>query len=55
MRGTDGSLNQLSNLVSLQETVGPKELNHFNKLRAAIINGNAAPGFSQGEVLDYLD
>ena len=39
VRGSDGTLHQLSNLVSIQETVGPKELNHFNKLRAAVING----------------
>jgi multidrug efflux pump len=55
VRGSDGSLNQLSNLVSLQETVAPKELNHFNKLRAAVINGEPAGGKSLGEVLDYID
>jgi multidrug efflux pump len=55
VRSASGELVQLSNLVNLQETVAPKELNHFNKLRAAIINGNAAPGFSQGQVLDYMD
>ena len=42
VRGADGSLNQLSNLVSLSEIVAPKELNHFNKLRAAVINGEPA-------------
>jgi multidrug efflux pump len=55
VRGAGGELNQLSNLVSVRETVAPKELNHFNKLRAAIINGNVAEGYSLGEVLDYVD
>ncbi|MBK8016601.1 MAG: efflux RND transporter permease subunit [Betaproteobacteria bacterium] len=55
VRGTDGSLHQLSNLVMLEETVGPKELNHFNKLRAAIINGNVAGNYSLGQVLDHID
>ncbi len=55
VRGADGSLQQLSNLVALDETVGPKELNHFNKLRAAIINGNVAPTHSLGQVLDHMD
>jgi multidrug efflux pump len=45
----------LSNLVTLQETVAPKELNHFNKLRAAVINGEPAGGASLGQVLDYID
>ncbi len=55
VRGADGSLNQLSNVVTLTETVAPKELNHFNKLRAAVINGNVAAGASLGEVLGQID
>ncbi len=55
VRGNDDQLVQLSNLVSLRETVAPKELNHFNKLRAAIVNGNIAPGYSLGQALDYID
>jgi len=55
VRGRDGSLVQLSNLVKLRETVAPKELNHFNRQRAAIISANVAPGYSLGEALDYLE
>jgi multidrug efflux pump len=55
VRGNGGELHQLSNLVSVSEAVAPKELNHFNKLRAAIINGNVAEGFSLGETLDTID
>jgi multidrug efflux pump len=55
VRGADGSLNQLSNLVTLTETVGPKELNHFNKLRAAIISGEPANGATLGQVLEHID
>lgn len=55
VRGDDGTLHQLSNLVSISESVGPKELNHFNKLRAAVINGEPAPGYTLGQVLDHMD
>ncbi len=55
VRSAGGDLVQLSNLVALRETVAPKELNHFNKFRAAIINGNVAPGYSLGDVLDQID
>lgn len=55
VRGSTGELHQLSNLVSVREAVAPKELNHFNKLRAAIINGNVAEGASLGEALDFID
>jgi len=55
VRGTDGRLNQLANLVSVNETVAPKELNHFNRLRAAIIQANLAPGYTLSEVLDFME
>ena len=55
VRGADGTLHQLSNLVSVTETVAPKELNHFNKLRAAVINGEPAGGATLGQVLEHID
>jgi multidrug efflux pump len=55
VRGRDGGLVQLSNLVKLRETVAPKELNHFNRQRAAIISANIAPGYTLGEALAFLD
>jgi len=55
VRAKDGNLVQLSNLVKLRETVAPKELNHFNRLRAAIISGNVAPGYTLGEALAFLE
>jgi len=55
VRGNDNQLNQLSNLVKLSEAVAPKELNHFNKLRAAVINGNVASGYTLGQALDVID
>jgi multidrug efflux pump len=45
---------QLANLVDVQETVAAKELNHFNKLRAATISVGLAPGYSQGEALAWM-
>ncbi len=55
MRARDGRLVQLSNLVKVRETVGPKELNHFNRLRAAILTANVAPGYTLGEALQFLE
>jgi multidrug efflux pump len=55
VRARDGTLVQLSNLVKVRETVGPKELNHFNRLRATVLSANVAPGFTLGEALDDLD
>ena len=55
VRAKDGTLVQLSNLVRVSETVAAKELNHFNRQRAAIISANIAPGYTLGEALEYMD
>ncbi len=55
VRGQDGSMVALSNLVTIEETVAPKELNHFNKLRAATLTATLAPGYSMGEALTFLE
>lgn len=55
VRGRGGELVQLSNLVELRETVSPKELNHFDRLRAATIKANVGPGYALGEVLEFLE
>jgi multidrug efflux pump len=55
VRGSGGQLVQLSNLAELQETVAPKELNHFNRFRATIISASVAPGYSLGQALDFME
>ena len=55
VRGRDGKMVALSNLVRIEETVAPKELNHFNKLRSATLTATLAPGYSMGEALTFLD
>ncbi len=54
LRGTAG-LVQLANVVSVTETVAPKELNHFNRVRSATITANLTPGADLGQALDDLD
>ncbi len=54
LRGTAG-LVQLANVVTVTETVAPKELNHFNRVRSATITANLAPGADLGQALDDLD
>jgi multidrug efflux pump len=54
LRGEAG-LVQLANVVSVTETVAPKELNHYNRVRSATITANLAPGADLGQALDDLD
>lgn len=55
VRAEGGDMVQLANLITLQETVAPRELNHFNQMRAAKITANLAPGYTLGEALSFLD
>ncbi len=55
VRNSRDELVQLANLVSIEERVAPKELNHFNRLRSAKISANIGPGFALGDALDFLD
>ncbi len=55
VRGRDGQLVQLDNLLRVEETVAARELNHFNRLRAAIVSAGLAPGTSLGEALAFME
>jgi multidrug efflux pump len=55
VRGKDQTMVPLANLVTIEERVAPKELNHFNKLRAATITATLAPGYSLGDALESLE
>jgi multidrug efflux pump len=55
VRGNEGRLVQVANLVDIQETVAPRELNHFNQLRSAKITATLAEGTSLGDALANLN
>jgi len=42
---------KLSNLLVVRESVAPKNLNHFNRIRAATITATLAPGYPLGDAL----
>jgi len=50
-----GAMVPLRSLVSLRETVAPRELNHFDKLRAATISANLMPGLVLGDALKFME
>jgi multidrug efflux pump len=55
VRSNTGRMVGLANVVSMSENVAPKELNHFNQLRAATLNATLAGGLSQGEAIDAVE
>ncbi|HEX6434451.1 MAG TPA: efflux RND transporter permease subunit [Gemmatimonadales bacterium] len=54
VRGREGQLIQLQALTSTSEGVGPRALNHFNRVRSSTISASLAPGFTLGEAIDSL-
>jgi multidrug efflux pump len=55
VRGRNDAMVPLASLVSLQETVSPRELNRFGQRRAVTITANLAPGTSLGEAVTFLE
>jgi multidrug efflux pump len=55
VRAKDGSMIPLGNLVTVDETVSPRELNHFGQRRAVTITANLTPGYTMGEALKFME
>lgn len=55
VRTRDGGMVQMSNFLSVRESVSPQSLNHFNRLRAVKVEAAVAPGYGLGEVLEYMN
>ncbi|HBH80561.1 MAG TPA: multidrug transporter AcrB, partial [Nitrospira sp.] len=55
VRGNDGALVQLNNIVTIKEIPAPEALNHVDRMRAVTISAGLADGFTLGQALNYLD
>ncbi|HEX5387061.1 MAG TPA: efflux RND transporter permease subunit [Gemmatimonadales bacterium] len=54
VRGRDDALVKLDAVASVKEGVGPRALNHFDRVRSFTLTASLAPGFTLGEALDSL-
>ncbi len=55
VRGRNGEMVQLSNLVEVREGVAPQSLNHFNRLRSVKVTGTLAPGYTIDDALKAMN
>ncbi|MGL1834583.1 efflux RND transporter permease subunit [Rhodocyclaceae bacterium SMB388] len=55
VRGRGGDMIPLASLLDVDETVAPRELNHFAQRRSVRITANLAPEYSLGEALGFLE
>lgn len=54
VRSHTGDMVPLSAFLTVHESVSPQSLNHFNRLRAVIVQAAVAPGYALGEVLTHM-
>jgi len=52
VRGRGGELVPLASVVDARESIAPRALPHFDRMRSVTIEAGVAPGFSQGEALE---
>jgi multidrug efflux pump len=50
-----GNVVPIENFIEITERVAPRELNHFNKLRAATITATLGPGYTLGDGITFLE
>ena len=55
VRNAQGEMVPLRALLVPETTLGPQSIIRYNNLRAVVINGTAAPGFSTGEALAAME
>jgi multidrug efflux pump len=55
VRGRDGALVSLDAVARIEETVGPRQLNHYERVRSFTLSASLADGFPLGAALDSLD
>ncbi|MGH7754564.1 MAG: efflux RND transporter permease subunit, partial [Gemmatimonadales bacterium] len=54
VRGRGGARVQLDAVTRVEERVGPRQLNHHNRVRSFTLSASMLPGFALGEALDSL-
>jgi multidrug efflux pump len=55
VKGKNGEMVQLSNIVTAKVGVAPRDLRRFNQLRAITIQANLAPGYTLGEAIQSVE
>lgn len=55
LRTASGAMVPLANVVKLEATVAPRDLNRFDRSRAVTVSTNVGPGYSVGEGLAFVE
>lgn len=55
VRAANGNLVQLSNLITIKETIGAEEINHYNRKKSVTIEASPKKGFTAAEGLAEIE
>jgi multidrug efflux pump len=55
VRGQNGALVPLDAVARVEERVGPRQLNHHDRVRSFTLSASLMPGFTLGQALDSLN
>jgi multidrug efflux pump len=55
VRGRNGALVPLDAVTRIEERIGPRQLNHYNRVRSFTLSASMAPCFTLGQALDSLN
>ncbi len=55
VRGREGTQVKLDAVASIKESVGPTQLNHYDRVRSFTLTAGLAPGFTLGAAVDSLN
>jgi multidrug efflux pump len=55
VRGRSDQMIPLASLIRVDESVAPRDLNHFSQRRAVTISANLAPDYTLGQALKFMD
>lgn len=55
VRNNSGKMIQLSNLITMRESVSPANVYHFNRFRSATISAGLKPGYTLGQGIEEMD
>jgi hydrophobic/amphiphilic exporter-1 (mainly G- bacteria), HAE1 family len=54
VRSSSGGLVPLSSLMTIEHTLGPPQITHYNLFRSVEFSGNPKPGFSSGQAITAM-
>ncbi|MBO9660841.1 MAG: efflux RND transporter permease subunit, partial [Chitinophagaceae bacterium] len=54
VKNSSGEMVPFSNFIRMEKVFGPEQITRYNMYTAAMINGDAAPGFTSGEAITAI-